>query len=164
VFILFSRRHLAGSDDAELAGWCVVFGLGLSATAAFLAERLLFPKSSASTAEFRFVVLRHDGIDDPHFDLMLETATGSSLTTWRSPVWPITEPTNLLQLADHRRDYLEYEGKISADRGFVKRIESGNYRITNEIAGGRRLEWCQGTAPPLLLRRLEDNRWLASTI
>jgi hypothetical protein len=32
----------------------------------------------------RYVILRHEGIDQPHFDLMFEAAPGALLATWRS--------------------------------------------------------------------------------
>jgi hypothetical protein len=73
----------------------------------------------------RYVILRHEQIDSPHFDLMFETSPGSLLATWRSDAWPITRPTVLLRLPDHRAHYLEYEGPLSAARGSVRRVESG---------------------------------------
>lgn len=36
------------------------------------------------------------------------------------------------RLADHRRDYLDLEGPLSGDRGYVFRITSGTYRIEIE--------------------------------
>ncbi len=77
----------------------------------------------------RYVVLRHEGIDDPHYDLMFETSPGSDLTTWRSKKWPIDTETPLVQLGEHRRAYLEYEGPLSNDRGNVQRIAAGRYRL-----------------------------------
>ncbi len=76
----------------------------------------------------RYVILRHEGVADPHFDLMFEIEVGSSLATWRSPTWPIAQPTRLVKLEDHRRDYLEYEGPVSGDRGTVTRVAAGTYR------------------------------------
>jgi hypothetical protein len=167
ILILFSRRHLAGSDDAELAGWCVMLGLGLSAAAAFLVETILFPKIQTSVGPLQFVILHHEGIDDPHFDVMLETSPGSELATWRAPVWPITEPTTLVQLANHRRDYIEYEGEISGDRGRVRRIMGGTCQVRDEPGGGKLIQWnptgaSAAALPPLVLRRIEQNRWSAS--
>jgi hypothetical protein len=77
----------------------------------------------------RYVVLHHTGVPTPHFDLMFETDPGSPLTTWRSPTWPIIEPALLERLADHRRDYLEYEGSVSNDRGQVHRVAAGIFRF-----------------------------------
>jgi hypothetical protein len=76
----------------------------------------------------RYVVLYHDGIDKPHYDLMFEDAPGGKLLTWRSAAWPIERHTPLEKLDDHRREYLDYEGPLSGDRGFVRRIEAGTYQ------------------------------------
>jgi hypothetical protein len=170
IFIIFSWRRLRESDDAELVGWCVMLGLGLSATAAFVAESVLFPKTRPPAQALRFVVLYHDGIDAPHFDLMLETSSGSALATWRSPAWPITESLALEQLANHRREYLDYEGEISGGRGSVRRIAAGTYRIADHPAGGKLIRWDRTSAdmgdqlmaPPLILRKIGENRWSAS--
>jgi hypothetical protein len=71
----------------------------------------------------RFVVLHHDW-PTPHFDLMLEV--GGVLKTWRLAVEPINdEPINAVLIADHRLDYLDYEGPVSGNRGNVKRWDGG---------------------------------------
>jgi hypothetical protein len=163
ICIIFSWHHLQGSDDAELTGWAVVLGLGLSAAAAFLAESALFPEPVHPSAPLRFVILHHQGINDPHFDIMLETAPASLLASWRSPLWPITQPTTLLQLPDHRRDYLEYEGEISGNRGHVTRIATGTYRVTHRSDDSKLIEWDAPAVPSLLLTKLADNRWSAQS-
>src|SRR5689334_9325701 len=74
----------------------------------------------------RYVILRHEGVPEPHFDLMFETSEGSALATWRSRAWPPgTEAVE--RLPDHRREYLTYEGPVSDGRGHVKRIQVGTY-------------------------------------
>lgn len=73
----------------------------------------------------RFVVLRHEGVEEPHFDLLFETQGGGALMTWRSPVWPIERNTAVVMLEPHRNVYLEYEGPISGDRGVVHRVAAG---------------------------------------
>jgi len=80
----------------------------------------------------RYVVLRHEGIAEPHFDLMFETGRGSTLASWRSPVWPIDVGLSLEPLGDHRREYLEYEGAVSGDRGYVKRVARGRHRVLQD--------------------------------
>jgi hypothetical protein len=78
----------------------------------------------------RFVVLIHD---HPvlHWDFMLEKEAG--LRTWRlarSPGEPgpiVAEP-----LADHRLDYLDYEGPVSGNRGTVRRFDRGTYVLEGE--------------------------------
>src|SRR5207237_303343 len=79
-------------------------------------------------ASLRYVILRHEGISEPHFDLMFEESDGGTLMTWRSERWPIDRPTALAKLRNHRRDYLEYEGPLSGHRGWVRCVESGTYR------------------------------------
>ena len=80
----------------------------------------------------RYVVLRHEQIDQPHFDLMFETAPGSALATWRSDEWPVTARARLQPLGDHRRDYLEYEGPVSGHRGVVRRVAGGMHLIEED--------------------------------
>jgi hypothetical protein len=82
----------------------------------------------------RYVVLRHEGIAEPHFDLMFETGADSLLRTWRSNDWPLRSGGTLTKLADHRRTYLDYEGPISGDRGSVRRVASGNFQILRDDA------------------------------
>ena len=91
----------------------------------------------------RYVVLRHAGVADPHFDLMFETAPGSPLATWRSPEWPLAMGMPLTYLQDHRRDYLDYEGPVSGGRGWVRRVVSGRHTIDQDH-------------PVLLIVRVED--------
>src|SRR4051812_24125792 len=98
----------------------------------------------------RFVLLYHDCPPDyeraSHWDFMLES--GDVLRTWaleRLPCsWQFSHERTVaacsdcpslatannvaaLQLADHRREYLEIEGTLSGDRGSVKRVAAGTY-------------------------------------
>jgi hypothetical protein len=77
----------------------------------------------------RYIVLHHTGFAEDHYDLMFELEPGSELTTWRLPHWPPEAGDRFTSLAKHRRDYLEYEGPISGDRGSVKRVASGHHQI-----------------------------------
>lgn len=91
------------------------------------------PKASqASTVALRYVVLRHEGIPEPHFDVMFETSPGSKLATWRSTEWPITDQSKLKPLPDHRSEYLTYEGSVSSRRGYVHRIKAGNHSVDTQ--------------------------------
>jgi hypothetical protein len=78
----------------------------------------------------RYVVLRHTGVADPHFDFMLEIEANGSLKTWRLKKWPPAWGTGEAQfidaLSDHRNEYLHYEGHLSGNRGKVQRIEGGD--------------------------------------
>ena len=114
----------------------------------------------------RYVVLRHEGVADPHFDLMLELAEDQALATWRCPVWPLTKRVRITRLPDHRREYLTYEGPVSGDRGRVSRVEAGTYQMKGDPAfnSGERWNWdvfwldVDSAEGGVLLRR-----WLDST-
>ena len=80
----------------------------------------------------QFVVLRHEGIPEPHYDLMLELKPGGPLTSWRLRGWPLAGTTPLTPLPDHRRDYLTYEGPLSGDRGVVRRVASGTFDLVHQ--------------------------------
>jgi len=75
----------------------------------------------------RFVLLEHlwDGV---HWDFMLEA--GEVLRTWAIDA-PIVAGVDLpaRAIGDHRRLYLEYEGEISGNRGRVRRLAEGTYRV-----------------------------------
>ena len=107
----------------------------------------------------RYVILRHDGVPEPHFDLMIETIPGGPLMTWRTLEWPISQESNLTQLGEHRREYLDYEGPVANDRGQVKRIASGACE----------LEWTtrhelivKFPAQTIHLNCLDDDHWIAT--
>jgi hypothetical protein len=77
----------------------------------------------------RFVILRHDDSRGEHFDFMLETA-GDVLKTWALPRSPeIGVQMDCEALADHRIEYLDYEGPISGGRGVVGRWDRGAYTL-----------------------------------
>lgn len=80
----------------------------------------------------RFVVLHHVTRDGEHWDLMLEAQ--GTLATWQladppERVASRPEGTPARRIADHRTAYLTYEGPISNDRGSVRRVEAGTYRV-----------------------------------
>jgi hypothetical protein len=80
----------------------------------------------------RFVILRHEtppGYERPtHFDLMLEW--GEALRTWALPAFPqVGESIGAEELAPHRREYLDYQGEVSADRGTVTQAAAGEYEL-----------------------------------
>lgn len=92
----------------------------------------------------RFVILHHQvgsgfaRTDQDHFDWMFET--GPTLTTFATPVLDdlhsVTEST-CSRLADHRIEYLEFEGRLPdkgdlRNRGQVTRIASGVFEVTEK--------------------------------
>ncbi|MCG3183600.1 MAG: hypothetical protein ICCCNLDF_01705 [Planctomycetes bacterium] len=84
----------------------------------------------------RFVILEHSVNGGVHFDLMLEVAGQELLRTFQLARWPLAvgEACACVQLADHRRVYLEYEGEISGGRGTVRRVAAGSWSGGYELA------------------------------
>ncbi len=80
----------------------------------------------------RFVLLEHTW-NGTHWDFMLES--GEFLRTWAIDE-PIASGRDLpaRSLAEHRKIYLEYEGEIAGNRGSVRRVDEGTYRV---------LEWSE---------------------
>jgi hypothetical protein len=79
----------------------------------------------------RFVLHRHSGYGDTHFDLMLEQK--SALATWQFAQDPaggdFSRPLPCRRLGDHRREYLDYEGPVSRGRGAVERVDAGDLEL-----------------------------------
>jgi len=107
----------------------------------------------------RYVILRHAGVPEPHFDLMFESTPGGELMTWRSLEWPITQETNLTRLAEHRRAYLDYEGPISNDRGHVTRVAAGTCQIDWQAPGEGAIRIGDQS---IALQLLKGDHWLAT--
>lgn len=81
-------------------------------------------------ADSRFVVLTHQDAQGIHYDLMIDL--GEALATWKlaeSPEHALAAPLSCQRIADHRRQYLDYEGPISGDRGHVHRHDLGTCAI-----------------------------------
>ena len=107
-----------------------------------------------------YVVLHHTGLDQPHFDLMFESTPGSALLTWRSPTWPIIAATQTQRIDDHRRDYLQYEGPVSRNRGVVARVAQGNFQFESGTEEHYRIRTADGIT--LSLQRVSQSTlWIA---
>jgi hypothetical protein len=123
----------------------------------------------------RFVLLQHDAPAETmgpnhhlvaHWDFMVEVPGQERLATWRLSENPVTAagPIAAERIADHRREYLTYEGEISDGRGAVRRLDGGDVvveRLANDelvarLAGARLLGVyaCQRSAAGLLFSRL----------
>ena len=104
----------------------------------------------------KYVVLRHEGVDDPHFDLMFETSPGCDLATWRASEWPISATTQFTPLRPHRRAFLQYQGAISGDRGTVHRLHAANHMIEEDTP--QHLVVKLETGQRLILPKVEPKR------
>ncbi len=87
----------------------------------------------------RFVILRHETPGparlDVHWDFMLEQ--NGVLRTWALEREPVQQSGEIVAeaLADHRLAYLDYEGRISENRGSVVRFDGGKYELEADSAG-----------------------------
>jgi hypothetical protein len=56
------------------------------------------------------------------------------LRTWALASEPLPGgPIEAEALADHRLNYLDYEGPVSGDRGHVTRWDAGRYELKSEL-------------------------------
>ncbi|MFO0946037.1 MAG: hypothetical protein U1D30_08835 [Planctomycetota bacterium] len=109
----------------------------------------------------RFVVLEHGHPHEYHWDILFEDPHCDALRSWSLPAWPPSAGwTSAIPKDPHRKLYLNYEGPISGSRGWVRRRESGNYRLQWEspdefrvILSGNRLKGI------LELRESKDGVW-----
>lgn len=106
----------------------------------------------------RYVVLHHQfpagHAKASHWDLMLEWE--GVLRTWSLAEVPRAGGSyQAQQLDDHRMAYLDYEGPVSGDRGWVTRVQGGVYEV--ESASDDRLAVIlagEGPGVRLVLERL----------
>jgi hypothetical protein len=90
----------------------------------------------------RFAILEHD-YPICHWDFLLEK--GEALLTWRLSAPPDAGVVDALEMPDHRRLYLDYEGPVSGGRGNVTRWDGGTFdwevskrdRLAVRLCGGR---------------------------
>ncbi|MEC7696425.1 MAG: DNA polymerase ligase N-terminal domain-containing protein [Planctomycetota bacterium] len=85
----------------------------------------------------RFVILHHklppESSRRSHWDLMLEH--GDHLATWELPeVLEVGTRLDVVPLANHRLEYLDYEGPLTEQRGTVSRYEWGSYKTVLDDA------------------------------
>jgi len=76
----------------------------------------------------RMVIHQHTREGAAHYDLMLESP--QLLWTWRFQSFPGTESEQPCErIQDHDRKFLEYEGKLSGDKGEVAIVEAGTFAL-----------------------------------
>jgi hypothetical protein len=77
----------------------------------------------------QYVVLEHRAGGETHWDLMLEE--DAALLTWRLEMPPEqmgNDPVKAVQIADHARRFLDYEGPVQQNTGTVTRVDRGTFR------------------------------------
>lgn len=96
--------------------------------------------SDTATRPTIFALLEHDTTAptcppppgrDVHYDLIIEVHNAERLPTWRLARNPLDAPGDIpaQRIADHRHAYLNYEGPVSNNRGFVRRIDHGPVHV-----------------------------------
>jgi hypothetical protein len=90
---------------------------------------------------------------------MFESAPNSLLMTWRAAEWPLATGDVLTRIGDHRRDYLDYEGLVSNNRGQVRRVQSGTCQVAAQ-SDQLTLQIDQPEPTLILLKRETDDRWV----
>jgi hypothetical protein len=118
----------------------------------------------------RFALLRHEfpigaGRQD-HWDLLLEQE--GVAWTWQladlPPLWSpqgVADTLSTVRLPDHRLHYLEYEGPIAGDRGWVTRVAGGTCQWVSLEVGSlcARLTCPEWSTQVTLVDLQADNRW-----
>jgi hypothetical protein len=112
----------------------------------------------SSDQHLRYVILHHTGFGEPHYDLMFESAPGSTLMTWRATDWPLAEGDEITPISDHRREYLAYEGPLTNNRGQVRRIATGTCEISSTPSQFT-LNLLSPDPQLILLAHLHENHW-----
>ncbi len=89
----------------------------------------------------RFAILRHEGPQGLHWDLLLES--GAVLRTWALPEAPAPGVEAVARaLPDHRLLYLDYEGPIAGQRGHVTACDRGTYLCRRQTQTEWAVELC----------------------
>ncbi len=75
----------------------------------------------------RFTISQHSGAGKhpDHFDLFLEK--DGTLKSWRLPGTDLTEPLKAVEAKDHALKYLDFEGKLTGEKGSVTPWDTGTY-------------------------------------
>ena len=87
---------------------------------------------------FRFVLLRHNTTANRfHWDFLFEESAACKTFSVTQESAEEAQITNDLEcvaerLADHRLAYLDYEGPVSGNRGFVERLDRGTYETIDD--------------------------------
>ena len=87
---------------------------------------MLFSLSDNPECSARWVLLSHEGVQYPHFDLMIEDE--GVLLTWRLEVNPFRQGIRnpaAQRSFDHPLRFLSFEGKLSGGNGYCRRLASG---------------------------------------
>ncbi len=80
-----------------------------------------------------YVILKHTGPDDIHWDFMLESE--DLLSTWRISIPPAelsNTATTAEKIFDHSKKFLTYRGPVNKGKSNVTIADKGTYSIISE--------------------------------
>jgi hypothetical protein len=97
---------------------------------------------------------------DAHFDVMVENVPGGLLSTWRSPSWPPKVNERATKIGEHRREYLDYEGQITGERGTVKRVESATCTKSVAKFGIEVYQLRGASVERIMMRPVQGDEWV----
>ncbi len=93
----------------------------------------------------RFVIQEHSACGGPegvHWDLMLESASGGSLTTFRLPAGASDRSVVLAErIFDHPLRFLWYEGPVQNGTGRVRIVDRGTWSAGGGEGGFQMADW-----------------------
>jgi hypothetical protein len=105
----------------------------------------------------RFSLSHHTGSGKgDHYDFMLERE--DSLQTWRLQHTSFLNPQTVIQVKDHRKTYLDFEGEVSGDRGRVRLWDTGTFTFEEDRPGRLRVALSgKQVRTRLLLQRTQES-------
>ena len=109
----------------------------------------------------KFIIFYHYGIDETHYDLMLEAE--DTLDSWRIPeenLKPLLngETIEIISIKPHNKKYLNFEGALSDGRGYVKIYDKGTTSYThNENSIFDALIFGSEISGKLIFKKIENN-------
>jgi hypothetical protein len=116
----------------------------------------------------RMVLLRHELPDGTgHFDWMVESSPAGGLITFRVGVridLPESTQFDAEPIGEHRREYLDYEGPVSGDRGTVVRVAIGTVEYAREEPSRIEIRGGFNAASNLFVGRKSGLRWKFSKL
>ncbi len=109
----------------------------------------------------KFIILYHFGIDETHYDLMLEAE--GSLDSWRIPEKNFKQLLNgetieVISIKPHNKKYLNFEGELTDGKGSVKIYDKGTTSYKrNENIQFDVLIFGSEISGKLIFKKLENN-------
>lgn len=97
-----------------------------------------------SVQKLHFAILEHAQREGSHWDILLELPQRKFLATWRVDLppndWLNSQFFQARSLPDHRPIYLDYQGPLTNNRGWVTRCDRGLITLLEDSSDGLAVE------------------------